>query len=153
MTKDNQDITKIYELIQQENRWNRIVNFAQTALVLVPSLALLWKSFKPKPLSPKKRLMRIEAAMARLQLEREHVRQEAVHEAELKKMETGLEAEESQDLLSSLKQKGQSLLKDKIDQVNKVVDDKLKSAKETVSSKLKIDQLTSLTNKDKKDKE
>jgi len=98
-------------------------------------LALLWKSFKPKPLSPKQRLMRIEAALARLQLEREAVRQEAIHEAELKKMETGLEAEESQDLLVSLKQKGQSLLKDKINQVNKVVDDKLKVGQEDKKTK------------------
>jgi len=137
MTQDNQDMLKLYEMIQKENRWNRIANSINTILVLLPALALLWKSFKPKPLSPKQRLMRIEAALARLQLEREAVRQEAVHEAELKKMETGLdssqtglEAEENQDLLSSLKKKGQSLLKDKINQVNKVVDDKLKVEKD-----------------------
>ena len=135
MTQNNQDMLKLYEMIQKENRWNRIANSINTILVLLPALALLWKSFKPKPLSPKQRLMRIEAALARLKLEREAVRQEAVHEAELKKMETGLEAEESQDLLVSLKQKGQSLLKDKINQVNKVVDDKLKVGQEDKKTK------------------
>ncbi|CAG8472788.1 2987_t:CDS:2 [Ambispora gerdemannii] len=56
--------------------------------------------------------------MARLQLEREHVRREALHEAELKQMETGLDMAESKlDLLSGLKQKGESLLKEKINQV------------------------------------
>ena len=148
MTQNNQDITKVYELIQQENRWNRVTNLAQTALMLIPTFILIYKSFQKQKLTPKQRLMRIEAAMARLQLEREHVRQEAIHEAELKKMETGLEAEENQDLLSSLKQKGQSLLKDKINQVNKVVDDKLKQTKETVSNKIKID--PSLLNKEDK---
>jgi hypothetical protein len=108
-------------------------------VVLLPALALLWKSFKPKPLSPKQRLMRIKAAMARLRSEEESVRQEAIHEAELKRMETGLEAEENQDLLSSLKKQGQGFLKDKISQVNKVVDDKLKQSKEKVSDKLKVD--------------
>ena len=144
MTKDNQDITKIYELIQRENRWNRIANFAQTALVLLPTLALLWKSFKPKPLTPKQRLLRNRAIQARLRLEEEFILQEALHEAELKKMETGLEAEENQDLLSSLKKQGQSLLKNQLNQVNKVVDDKLKKAQQTVSEKLK----TGLSDKD-----
>jgi hypothetical protein len=41
MTKDNQDITKIYELIQQENRWNRMTNLGQTALMLIPTFVLL----------------------------------------------------------------------------------------------------------------
>ena len=148
MTQNNQDMLKLYEMIQKENRWNRIANSINTILVLLPALALLWKSFKPKPLSPKQRLMRIKAAMARLQLEQEHVRQEAIHEAELKKMETGLEAEESQDLLASLKKQGQNLLRNQLNQVNKVVDDKLKQTKETVSNKIKID--PSLLNKEDK---
>ncbi|CAG8597683.1 11009_t:CDS:2, partial [Paraglomus occultum] len=72
--------------------------------------------------------------MARLKLEEEAVRQEAIHEAELKKMETGLEAEENQDLLSSLKKQGQSLFKDKINQVNKVS----RSLKESITLNGKI---------------
>ena len=97
--------------------------------------------------------MRIEAAMARLQLEREHVRQEAVHEAELKQMETGLDlAESKQDLLSGLQSKGESLLKEKISQVNKVVDKQIKSAKEVVNNQVKVDEINSLLNKDKKEK-
>ena len=47
--------------------------------------------------------MRIETAMARLQLEREAVCQEALHEAELKKMETGLDGEGKFDFLNGLK--------------------------------------------------
>ena len=78
--------------------------------------------------------MRIEAAMARLQLEREHVRQEAVHEAELKQMETGLDLAESKlDLLSGLQKKGEGLLKQKINQA---------------TDKLKVDKIF---NKDKKE--
>ena len=85
--------------------------------------------------------MRIDAAMARLQLERQTTLREAFHEAELKKMETGLDLAESKlDLLSGLQQKGKSLFQDQLNQVNKVVDDQVKSA----TGKLKVD---------KKDKE
>ena len=112
-------------------------------------MALLWKSFKPKKLSPKQRLIRIDATMARLQLERKTVCQEALHEAELKQMETGLEAN---DILTTLTKKGQSLLKDQVNQVNKVIDNQLKSAKETFGNKLKTGEINSLLDKDKKEK-
>lgn len=124
MTENNQDLTKVYELIQKENRWNRVTNFAQAALMLIPTLVLIWKSFKSQKPSPKQRLMRIEAAIARLQLERKAVRQEAIHETELKKMEMGLEIaeENNSDLFSDFKQKGESLLKDKVDKFTSLLD-------------------------------
>ncbi|MEG7978948.1 MAG: hypothetical protein NY202_03435 [Mollicutes bacterium UO1] len=112
-------------------------------------------------MSTKQRLMRNRAAQARLKLDEEHILQEAIYEAELKHMETGLDRSQTglepttkqSNLFSSLKQQGENLIKDKLNQVNKVVDDKLKQAKTAVNEKLSVDQLTSLFNKDKKDKE
>ena len=149
---NNQDLTKIYELIQknneqnhQENRWNRITGLIQTFVVLIPSLFLIWKSFKGQKLSPKKRLMKnraararlklnSEAAQARLDLEEKLILEEAFHEAELKNMETGLDSSQGeeklkQDFLSSLKAKGENLLKDKISQVKEKIGDKDKDKK------------------------
>ena len=116
------------------------------AITVIPNLYIIWQNHKKNRLSPKQRLRRNRAAQARLKLDEQEILKEAIHEEELKKMETGLENEENQDLLTSLHKKGQSLLKDKLNQVNKVVDDKLKKAQQTVNEKLK----TGLSDKDDK---
>src|SRR5690242_1839681 len=113
-----------------------------TALTVLPTLYMIWQNHKKNRLSPKQRLRRNRAAQARLKLDEQEILKEAIHEEELKKMETGLEDEENRDLLSSLKKQGQSLLKNQLNQVNKVVDDKLK-----------VNKITSLTDKDQKEKD
>jgi hypothetical protein len=75
-----------------------------------------------------------EAAQARLDLEEKLILEEAFHEAELKNMETGLDSSQGeeklkQDFLSSLKAKGENLLKDKISQVKEKIGDKDKDKK------------------------
>jgi hypothetical protein len=84
--------------------------------MLIPTFILIYKSFQKQRLSPKRRLIRNRAAQARLKLDEELVLQEAAHETELKKMETGLDSEKP-DYLTSLKQKSESFLKNKVDQV------------------------------------
>jgi predicted metal-dependent hydrolase len=114
-------------------------------LTIIPTFYMIWQNHKKNRLTPKQRLMRNRAAQARLQLDEKFILQEAAHENELKQMETGLDVAESKfDFLSSLKQKGESLLKDKVTQVNKVVDDKLKQT----TDKLKVDKFF---DKDKKE--
>ena|SRR5947209_2168256 len=139
---NNQNLTKVFELIQKNNeqnqkdrRFDRIIGFGQTALMLIPTFILIYKSFQKQKLTPKQRLMRNRATQARLKLDEEHILQEALHEAELKQMETGLDSDG--DILSSLKQKGKSLLKDKVAQVNKAVDEKVNQ----VTDKLKVDKI------------
>ncbi|MEG7978881.1 MAG: hypothetical protein NY202_03085 [Mollicutes bacterium UO1] len=94
--------------------------------------------------------LRHQAEINELQLDKEIILKEVAYENQRIKLENGLD---SSDLLATLQQKGASLLKEKINQVNKVVDEKVKQATSAVSNKLKVDQLTSLFAKDKKDKE
>lgn len=154
MTQDNQDLLKLcvqmQQQMQQNQRWGMVKDCVLTALTVLPTLYMLWQNHKKNRANSKVRLIRVEATRAKLDadakakrakldIEEAAIKQEAAHEAELKKMETGHQPAENQpDFLSGLKQKGTNLLKDKVGNLSK---------------KVKIDQLTSLIDKDKKEKD
>lgn len=148
------DNSQVLKLIQEQQKWDNIKYCITIVISAIPNLILLWQNYKKNKPNSKIRLIRVKAAKAKLatdakskqeklSIEEAAIKEEAAHEAELRKMEVGHQPTENQlDFLSDLQQQGKNLIKNKLNQVNKVVDDKLK-----------IDQLTSLTDKDKKDKE
>ncbi|CFW92960.1 protein of unknown function [endosymbiont DhMRE of Dentiscutata heterogama] len=155
---ENQDLIKLLQESQKTNRIATITSVCTVILGSVTTLILAWKSlFQKKRPSAALRLIRIEAAMARLQLEKEHLKKEIAHEAERLKLETGLQEDatsEETDLVGQhqkyladkvgladrLKQQGANLFQRGVGQVKKVGD--------------KVNQFTSLLDKesDKKEK-
>ena len=104
MTKDNQELLKLCVQMQQNQRWGMVRDCVIIALAVIPNLYMIWQNYKKNRLSPKQRLRRNRAAQARLKLDEQEILKEAIHEEELKKMETGLEDEENQDLANWLNQ-------------------------------------------------
>ena len=155
MPENNQDLTKVYELIQKNNeqihqdrKWDRVTGAITTFLMLIPTLLLVWEKFKGKKLTPKQRLMNNDAVQARhnlnhktkqaklnlnneamqakIKLEKEIILKEVQYGEDLNKMETGLDnlkgLENKFDFLNNFQQKGEKLLKDKVNQVKEKLD-------------------------------
>src|ERR1043166_2659478 len=78
-----------------------------------------------------------EAAQAKLQLEREIILKEVQYTEELNKMEAGLDnvkGESKFDFLNTFKQKGESLLNDKVNQVKEKLSEKTFDSLDKVSN-------------------
>ncbi|RHZ37576.1 hypothetical protein [endosymbiont GvMRE of Glomus versiforme] len=89
---------------------------------------------KPRPAV---RLMRIDTAMAKLKLDRERIKKEAIYEAQLTKVETGLNADDKKEnasedtnFLNDLQSKGKEQLDKTIKNVKDVAKDKLGGLKD-----------------------
>lgn len=115
---NNQQLLEIIQQNQHTNRWMIAATIASNLSAIIASGLLIWKSFQTDKPSKAVRLIRIEAAQAKLQIEKAAIKKEADHEAELNHMKSGILAEKAglkdiipNSLLTDLKNQGESLIK------------------------------------------
>lgn len=150
---NDQQNDKIIESIQKTQRWTLAsMGLTQFASLITTGL-LVWKSFKKDKPSLAVRRMRIKAAMARLELELNHLETEAKHESELAEFEVGLKKKEgdfaksplgtinsspkqvenlANSFISNLKNKGEEMINKGTKELEKNFPDQAKNLKDKV---------------------
>ena len=128
---NNQDLTKIIQDGQRNNRLATVATILQVLTTAVFFGLTVWSTWKRKRPSLKIRLIRQKGRIEKMKLrhkaeidrgllELEILEREMKHQAGLKEFEVGLERQEEKEILAKtnslneLKQKGESFLKDKI---------------------------------------
>jgi len=127
--ENNQDLIKIVQDSQKNQRWMTISMGLSTVASLIATFTLIWNTFKRNKSSLATRMRRNRAMMARLKLEMVELEKEAEHEIELNQLKSGLGS------LENLKEKGEEIVQDQADQVKKVVEGQIKDAKDKLKDK------------------